>query len=674
MTYRLVRAVAAIAIALGAFAVPSGAGPTQAGSTCTGWTSTFVPPTTIRVYRSASRKTVTVPFRDYVETVMASEWGAGNPPAALEAGALAIKQYGWFYARVWRGGRDSGGRCFDVRDSSYDQIYSPSKSPTAAHLAAVAATWPLSLRRSGAFFPTGYWPGRGRCGAAAWNGRLYQRDAADCARRLGETTEQILRRFYGTIEWVWPGANDMTGDGRGDVATLQVAADGSVTARLVTMDRAALDAADTTAATILDVIPPDAALLGRAAADVDGDGRRDLVSLVRGALGVATLRVMLATGTGFAQAVPWWSSANEGQPFDAATLRLVAGDFTADRRADAALIRVIPGTNPATDAESGDVPPPVAPRTEVLLAASNGRSFDVARVALTVPEDLSTSRFLVGDTTGDGRADLVILRPISPAAARPPAIGSPPIGPDPSPSTGPDPSPPDPDPSPPAGGSPPTGPDPSAAPTTNPSAPPTVASPSPPPDGSPAVAGTAVQVAATSAGARLATPVTMIETPVPPDRLRAVVGDATRDGRDDLLVAEGQQDGSAVLAVYTSGANATMSRRIYPVAPELPLAFDAIRLASADFTGDGMADLLVFRNAGALADGGSGNAGAPADGGSGNAGAPADGGSGNAGAPADGGSGTRAHRLTLRRRPWRSSATGRRRRGSRGLRGGQFPR
>jgi hypothetical protein len=534
MKHRLVRAVAATAIALGAFAVPSGAGPTLAGSTCTGWTNTLVPPTTIRVYRSALGRTVTVPFRSYVETVMASEWGAGNPPAALQAGALAIKQYGWFYARVWRGGRDSAGRCFDVRDNSSDQVYRPSKRPAAAHLAAIAATWPLSVRRSGTFFLTSYRSGPGTCGAASRNGRLYQRQAADCARRLGETAEQILRRFYGTLEWVWRGANDMTGDGRGDVATVQAAADGSVTARLLTTDRAALAAASVNAATVLDVIPPDATLLGRVAADVDGDGRRDLVSLVRGADGVAVLRVMLATGTAFAPAATWWSSAREPQPFDTTTLRLVAGDFNADRRADAALIRVTPGD---------------APRTDVLVAISNGRSFGPARVVLSVAEDLSTSRFLVGDTTGDGRADLVILRPISPAVVPPPTDGS------------------------------------------------------VPPALPPAPTGTAVQVAVMSAGMKLGAPATWMTAPVPPDALKAVVGDATRDGRDDLIVAERQADGSALLAVYRSVASASMSRVVYPATPNLPLAFDAIRLATADFTGDGIADLIVFRNLGQSADG-----------------------------------------------------------------------
>lgn len=550
MRHRLIGVVAATAIALGALVVPSGVGPTLAGSACTGWTSTFVPPTTIRVYRTALRRTETVRFRSYVESVMASEWGPSNPPAALQAGALAVKQYAWYYARVWRGGKDRAGACYDVRDDGVDQVYRPSNAPAAAHRAAVAATWQLSLRRSGSFFPTGYWSGAGACGSAAWNGRLLQRDAADCARRLGETSEQILRRFYGAIDWVWPGLNDMTGDGRGDVAAVQSATDGTVSTRLITTDPAALAAASTggaagTAATAaLDVIPPDATLLGRTAADVNGDGRRDILSLVRGPDGVAVLRVMLATGTGFAAAATWWSSAGEPQPFDTAALRLLAGDFNADRFADAALIRVTPGETP---------------RTDVLVATSNGTSFDPAGVMLSVPEDLSTSRFLAGDMSGDGRADLVILRPTSPDVV-PPADGSPP----------------------PADGSPPpTAPPPTPAPPT----------------------GTAVQVAMMSAGATLGAPTTWMEVPLPPDALKVVIGDATRDGRDDLLVAERQPDGSAILAVYRSGPDAAMSRAVYPAAPDLPLAFDDIRLATADFTGDGLTDLLVFRKLAPAADG-----------------------------------------------------------------------
>ena len=94
MRIRLIGGIAALAVALGALAFPS-AGPAQAGSTkCTGWTSTLVPPTSIRVYRTATKRTQTVRFRTYVEKVMASEWGRTAPDAALRVGAIAAKDQG----------------------------------------------------------------------------------------------------------------------------------------------------------------------------------------------------------------------------------------------------------------------------------------------------------------------------------------------------------------------------------------------------------------------------------------------------------------------------------------------------------------------------------------------------------------------------------------------------
>jgi hypothetical protein len=85
MRIRLIGWIAVVAVALGALAFPS-AGPAQAGSTkCTGWTNSFVPPTSIRVYRTATRRTETVAFRTYVEKVMASEWGS-TAPAAMRVG------------------------------------------------------------------------------------------------------------------------------------------------------------------------------------------------------------------------------------------------------------------------------------------------------------------------------------------------------------------------------------------------------------------------------------------------------------------------------------------------------------------------------------------------------------------------------------------------------------
>ena len=205
MRIRLIGGIVAAAVALGALALP-GAMPAQAGSArCTGWTSTLVPPTSIRVYRTATRRTVTVPFRTYVEKVMAAEWGAGAPVAALRVGAVAVKQFAWYYAIYWRGGRDAAGRCYDVRDSSIDQVYDPSRRVAASHLAAVAATWRVSLRKGERFFLTGYRPGTGVCGANLDGWKLYQRDAVNCVHRHGDLAEGLARRFFSYVSWITPG-------------------------------------------------------------------------------------------------------------------------------------------------------------------------------------------------------------------------------------------------------------------------------------------------------------------------------------------------------------------------------------------------------------------------------------------------------------------------------------
>ena len=195
-------------------------------------------PTTIRVYRTATRRTVTVPFRTYVEKVMAAEWGPTAPAAALRVGAVAVKQFAWYYAIYWRGGRDAAGRCYDVRDSSIDQVYDPRRTTVASHAAAVAATWRVSLRKGDRFFLTGYRPGTGVCTAHLDGWKLYQRDAVNCVRRHGDLAESLARRFFSHVSWITPGAGDYTGDGRGDLAVVSVAPDtGETTARVYTIGR-----------------------------------------------------------------------------------------------------------------------------------------------------------------------------------------------------------------------------------------------------------------------------------------------------------------------------------------------------------------------------------------------------------------------------------------------------
>ena len=172
-----------------------------AAGTCTGWPDDAVPPTTIRVLRTAgpaAGSVQVVPFHDYVTVVMAAEWGAGNPAEALKAGAVAVKEYAWYYAMFWRGKSAADGSCYDVSDSSVDQVYSPeTRVPAASIKAAVDASWGMTVRRNTGLFVTHYQAGANvACGANADGGHLYQVSAAHCAQD-GMTADQILQTYYG---------------------------------------------------------------------------------------------------------------------------------------------------------------------------------------------------------------------------------------------------------------------------------------------------------------------------------------------------------------------------------------------------------------------------------------------------------------------------------------------
>lgn len=200
----------AIALSL-ALLVPHAAEPTPVQAACgTNWTSRVIPPPTIKVLRTTSGRVETVDFRRYVAMVMASgEWPSFYPPAELEAGAVATKQYAWYHAledhhRSWY--RTPSGVCYDVRDDTNDQIYRPETSePTRKQLDAIDRTWALSLRKHGRFFMTGYRRGTAtRCAADANGWKLYARSVRDCAARLDWSRERIQQAYYAPgIEEVW---------------------------------------------------------------------------------------------------------------------------------------------------------------------------------------------------------------------------------------------------------------------------------------------------------------------------------------------------------------------------------------------------------------------------------------------------------------------------------------
>jgi Stage II sporulation protein len=540
MSNRLLRGVVALAIALGALAFPSAEPSRAASAKCTGWTSSLVAPTSIRVYRTGTRRTVTVPFRTYVEKVVAAEWGRTTAPAALRIGAVTVKQYAWYFTMFWRGGRDAAGRCYDVSDSTRDQLYDPGRRPSAAQLAAVAETWNVSLRKGDRFFMTGYRPGTGSCTAHIDGWRLYQRDAIACVRTYGDTAESLARRFFSSVSWTVPGAGDYTGDGRGDLAALTVdPVTGETTAQVFTsdIDYRTAARAEARAGMTLDETPADQ-LLGRASGDVDADGRTDLVQLVRTADGIA-LEVMRGGPTGLAPAATWWREAiptepavpadpadpaNPANPASVDSLadsyRLVVADFDADGRADAGIVRALPVDPPAPPEAPGDPPPTAVPLAALDVVASSGTRFAAAERTWEGPADLATSTVLAGDVTGDGRGDLVVLSPL------------------------------------------PTG-------------------------------GTDLLVAASTARNGLAPLASWGTEPASLDSIKPLLGDATRDGRDDLvIVRRTDQDGVRLVVYRTSATAPTFARRYF--SDPLAIPFSGSRFSTADLSGDGRADLVAL--------------------------------------------------------------------------------
>ena len=179
-----------------------------AAGSCTGWSSKVVPPKRIRVLRTHSGRIETVAFRRYVAEVMASgEWPNRLHHATLEVGAVATKQYAWYYALKGhhRSGFRRGGRCYDVRDDTQDQLYRPERArPTKRQQRALSATWDLSLRKNGRFFLTGYRAGSSRRCAADANGwKLYARSVQACARK-GWSRQRVQRAYLSpNLSFVW---------------------------------------------------------------------------------------------------------------------------------------------------------------------------------------------------------------------------------------------------------------------------------------------------------------------------------------------------------------------------------------------------------------------------------------------------------------------------------------
>ncbi|MBM4408373.1 MAG: hypothetical protein FJ038_07220 [Chloroflexi bacterium] len=418
---RLTRRVAAFALLLLVTLAPSAVAPAPvAAAECTGWISTLQPPTTIRVLRtrgSAAGQVQTVDFRDYVNIVMPAELGPQHPRKMLRAQAVAIKQYAWYHAMNWRG-RSAAGGCYDVVDSTNDQVYSPeTKRPAPAHISAVDATWTWSMRRGGRFFASGYRAGADvPCGADVGGSIMRQRSASACARD-GKTAVEILTLYYGNVVVLGPdgqpieeassaaataakpevpsglvGFGDSTGDRKGDVIVVAQDADPKLVRARIYPSGQLPEAGRVPEAELLHA---QADTLVRAAADLSADGLEDLAVLLRSADGSLRIEVaQAASGATLTAPATWW----QGVPgelgwSDGIPLRFVAADVDGDARGDALLLI--------------GSPDPLAPVTMWWLRGT-GTSFESPRPWWVGSLDVDGSALIAADIDADGHGDVIV--------------------------------------------------------------------------------------------------------------------------------------------------------------------------------------------------------------------------------------------------------------------------
>jgi hypothetical protein len=114
--------------------------------------------------------------------------------------------------------------------------------------------------------------------------------------------------------------------------------------------------------------------------------------------------------------------------------------------------------------------------------------------------------------------------------------------------------------------------------------------------------GTALLVAASSSRGPLASLESWGTEPLALDAIRPLIGDATRDGRDDLIVVRRDGEDGIRVVVYRASSTAPTFEMRYFTDP-LPLSFAGIRLSTADLTGDGRADLSALVDRGKDVDG-----------------------------------------------------------------------
>lgn len=158
----------------------------------------LTPPASIRVYRTATGVVEVVPFREYLKNVLPSEWIPTWDSDSLQAGAMAVKSYAWFW--VARGGKQVALGA-DVKDNTEDQVYDPNISYSTTD-AAVDATFDYAMTRYGALFQAQYCAGsydEDPVGECPWPGPYMTQWGSAYHADQGRPWSWILQFFYSDL-------------------------------------------------------------------------------------------------------------------------------------------------------------------------------------------------------------------------------------------------------------------------------------------------------------------------------------------------------------------------------------------------------------------------------------------------------------------------------------------
>jgi hypothetical protein len=203
---RIGAGISLLALLIAAFAAPmTTPAPASAAGECGTYTSETVPPPTIRVFRTKTGAVDTVDFRTYVKNVLSREWISSWTTESLRSGALAVRNYAWYQVIHWRGYVNEAGACFDIFDSTRDQVYDPSKPTYQSMANAVDATWGTLAHKNGKIFATYYNAGASgeACGANANGWQMFQWGTQACGL-AGKTAAQIMATYYTGVVIVAP--------------------------------------------------------------------------------------------------------------------------------------------------------------------------------------------------------------------------------------------------------------------------------------------------------------------------------------------------------------------------------------------------------------------------------------------------------------------------------------